>query len=76
MAEVDESLPALRRSSLTIIDDYDPKTQTPEIQFSNFSLIEDRETHAFEMYLTGWGEYPNVYQANVFRYDIAPRPAR
>jgi hypothetical protein len=71
IAEVDEIQPALKRSSLTTIDDYDPKTQTAAVQFSNFSLIEDRRTHAFEIYMTVWGEYPNVYQANVYRYIIA-----
>jgi hypothetical protein len=70
IAEMDEAQPALRRATLTIKDDYDPQTQTPAVQFSNFSLIEDRETHAFEMYMTIWGEYPDVYQAHVYRYLI------
>ena len=73
MAEVDEDKPALKRETVTVIDDYDPKTQTEWIQYSNFSLTEDRETHAFELYLTGWGEYADGYQANVFRYTIALR---
>lgn len=70
LAEVDEDLPALKRSTLTIIDDYDMKTQTPSIQYSNFSLVEDRVSHDFELYLTGWGEYKERHQGNVFRYLV------
>jgi len=70
IAEVDEDRPAIKRQSLTVIDDYDPKTQTPAVQFSNFSLMEDRESHRYEMYMTVWGEYPDVYQANVYRYIV------
>ncbi len=44
VAEVDEITPALKRNTLTVIDDYDPKTQTESIQFSNFSIVEDQET--------------------------------
>lgn len=69
-AEVDEDKPALKRHTLSVIDDYDPKTQTASIQFSNFSVVEDRETHVFELYLTGWGEYKNGRTAHVYRYAI------
>jgi hypothetical protein len=37
LVEVDEDKPALKRHTLSVIDDYDAKTQTPWIQFSNFS---------------------------------------
>lgn len=70
LAEVDEHKPALKRDTLTIIDAWDPKTQTQWVQFSNFSLMEDRETHAYEMYMTLWGEYTDTYQANVCQYLI------
>jgi len=70
MVEVDEDKPALKRHTLSVIDDYDPKTQTPSIQFSNFSVVENRETNAFELYLTGWGQYENGRTANVFEYTI------
>jgi len=46
LVEVDEDKSALKRHTLSVIDDYDPKTQTASIQFSNFSVIEDRETHS------------------------------
>lgn len=70
VAQIDETKPAIRRRSLSVIDDYDPKTQTAAVQFSNFSLVENRETHDYDVYMTVWGEFPNVYQANVYRYTI------
>jgi hypothetical protein len=70
LAEVDETQPALIRQSLTVIDDHDPETQTAAVQFSNFSLLEDRDTHAFEILMTVWGEFADVYQANVYRYVV------
>jgi hypothetical protein len=56
IAEVDEELPALRRDTLTIIDDYDPHHDTPLLQLSNFSAFENRETRDLELYLTRYGE--------------------
>lgn len=70
MAEIDETQPAIKRATLTVLDDYDPAHQTPAIQFSNFSIVENRETGAFEMTMTFMGEYPNVYTANVYWYVI------
>jgi len=70
IAEIDEAKPAIRRETLTIIDDYDPKTQTAAVQFSNFSLVENRETRDFDLYMTVWGEFPNVYQANAYKYVV------
>ncbi len=70
VAEIDETKPALRRSTLTVIDDYDPARHTPQVQFSNFFVFENRETHAFEIYLSPYGQYQNVYQASVYRYTL------
>jgi hypothetical protein len=70
IAEIDETKPALRRASLTVIDDYDPARHTPQVQFSNFFVFENRETHAFEVYLSPYGQYRNVYQASVYKYVI------
>jgi hypothetical protein len=55
IAEVDESTGALRRNTVTAIDDRRPE-QGPAIQFSNFSLLEDRESHALELHLTTYGQ--------------------
>jgi hypothetical protein len=70
IAEVDETIPALKRSTLTVIDDYDPERHTPAVQFSNFIVFENRQTHEFELYLSPYGQYANVYQASVYRYTI------
>jgi hypothetical protein len=73
LAEVDEDKPALKRSTLTILDDYEPGRDTPGVQFSNFSIIENRATHDFEMVTTIMGEFPNVYTANAYYYTIRLR---
>lgn len=73
IAAVDETKPALQRDTLTVIDDYDPARHTPAVQFSNFYVFEDRETHAFELYLSPYGQYANVYQASVYKYLIRLR---
>jgi hypothetical protein len=74
IAEVDESKPALRKSTLTVIDDYEPARDSTAVQFSNFFVFENRETHEFELYLSPYGQYaatkPTVYQADVCKYTI------
>ena len=74
IAQVDESKPAIRKDTLTIIDDCGPSRDSPEVQFSNFFVFENRETGAFELYLSPYGQYgaskPGVYQADVCRYLI------
>lgn len=58
LAEVDEASAGLKRETITVIADRLPH-QGPEIQFSNFSLFEDRETHAYELFLTTYGQEPD-----------------
>ncbi|MCC6446250.1 MAG: exo-alpha-sialidase [Armatimonadetes bacterium] len=70
IAEIDETRPALKRATLTVIDDYDPARHTKAVQFSNFYVFENRRTHAFEIYLSPYGQYENVYQASVYKYVI------
>ncbi len=55
IAEVGETIPALRRSTVTAIDDRQPH-QGSDVQFSNFSLLENRETHELELHLTTYGQ--------------------
>jgi hypothetical protein len=70
IAEVDEKKAALKKSTLTIIDDRRPG-DTEAVQFSNFSLLENRETRDLEIYLTRLGENPgNVFSANAYRYTL------
>jgi hypothetical protein len=78
IAEVDEEIPALRRDTLTIIDDCDPRRDTPLLQLSNFSAFENRETQDIELYLTRYGERGDgrshtgdFWTADVYKYIIA-----
>lgn len=77
IAEVDETIPALKRETLTVIDDYDPGHDTPLLQLSNFSLFENRETGEFEAYLTRYGERGDgkshtgdFWTADVYKYVL------
>jgi hypothetical protein len=70
IAEIDETGPALKRATLTVIDDYDSARHTAAVQFSNFYVFENRETQEFEIYLSPYGQYGNMYQASVYKYAI------
>ena len=70
IAEVDEEKAALKKDTLTIIDDREPG-DTEGVQFSNFSLLENRETKDLEIYLSRLGEKPgNVFSANAYKYTM------
>jgi hypothetical protein len=70
IAEVEEKIPALKKRTVTVIDDRKPG-QPAALQFSNFSLIEDRATHALELHLTTYGQDPkNVYTADNYKYTL------
>ncbi|REJ96324.1 MAG: exo-alpha-sialidase [Planctomycetota bacterium] len=70
IAEVDETVPALKRNTVTVIDDR-RDDQPAALQFSNFSLVEDRETHQFELQLTTYGQDPgSVYTADNWKYRL------
>jgi hypothetical protein len=70
IAEVDEAKVALRRKTLTVIDDLRPG-DTKGLQLSNFTLLENRETLDFEIYLSRLGEKPdNVFSASAYRYTL------
>ena len=77
IAEVDEETTALVIASVRVVDDYEPGADASErVQFSNFSLIENRETGDLEMYLTRYGEFgeigtPRYYESDVFRYVLS-----
>jgi hypothetical protein len=70
MAEVDEAIPAIRKASLIVIDDWDPEHDTESVQFSNFSVFEDRENGKIELYLTRYGEREDWRMADAYRYTI------
>jgi len=70
IAAVDEEKAALKKSTLTIIDDRGPG-DTEGVQFSNFSLLDNRETGDLEIYLSRLGEKPdNVFSANAYKYTV------
>ncbi|MBN2562095.1 MAG: exo-alpha-sialidase [Phycisphaerae bacterium] len=67
IAEVDETALALKKSTVTVIDDRRPG-QSDQIQFSNFSLLENRATHEFELIVTLLGERPGEHWATADCY--------
>jgi hypothetical protein len=76
IAEVDEKIPALKRNTVTVVDTRRPE-QAEGIQFSNFSLLENRETHELELLITLYGEHPGEHwaTADCYKYwlSLAPR---
>ena len=71
IAEVDETIPALKRDTVTVIADRSPE-QTAYVEFSNFSLLEDRETHEFEITLTAFGESrDHINNAHCYKYTLS-----
>jgi len=75
IAEVDESRAALRRNTVTAIDDRQPGQG--DIQFSNFPLAEDRVTQDLNLHVTTYGQEPNPQDwasADNYRYTLSIRP--
>jgi hypothetical protein len=73
IAEVDEDRPAIRRSTVSVIDTRAPG-QTAYVEFSNFSVLEDRESHRIELYLTAYGErLEHINSADCCRYVVELR---
>ena len=72
IAEVDERIPALRKDTLTVVDDRDPNTDTDAFQLSNFYVFENRETGKIELYLIRYGERASHWtHADAHKYTIA-----
>lgn len=73
VVEIDEEGPSFKKDTVTVIDDRNPELDSEHLQLSNFSLLEDRETHAMEVYLTRLGEHgggPDVWTANAYKYTL------
>ena len=68
IAEIDEDSLTVKKDSLAVVDDR--ASGEPElIQFSNFQVIENRETLNFEIYMTRLGEDPDDPRRTVaYRY--------
>lgn len=70
IAEVDERLAALKKNTLTLIDDRRPG-DTEGVQLSNFSLLENRETGDLEIFLSRFGERPDkLFSADAYKYTL------
>ena len=73
IAELDEAIPALKRATVTAIDDRQPGVHAA-LQLSNFSLLENPQTHDLELWLTRYGEAPaNVLSADNYKYTLSLR---
>ena len=71
IAEVDEKSATLKKATVTVIDDR--QDGQGDIQFSNFSLLEDRETHSLELHLTTYGQEPDPADwatADNYKYSL------
>jgi len=72
IAEIAEDEVAVRRDSLALVDRRE-ESDPEELQLSNFSVIEDRESLDIEIYLTRIGEVPDhFWQGAVYKYVFSP----
>ncbi len=70
IVEIDEDGPSFRKDTITVIDDRDPERDSELVQFSNFSLFENRETLDMELYMTRLGENVDTWRANAYKYTL------
>ncbi len=81
LAEVDETDAAIRKNTVTLIDDR-PDSADFNYQLSNFSFYENRETRNLELILTTYGQeagQDNWMNADCWRYELIfrfPDPPR
>ncbi len=70
IAEVDEHAHALKKETVTEIDTRH-SGEGERLQLSNFWLIENRETHDLEIYLTRLHEHPEeTFTASAYKYTL------
>jgi len=76
IAEVDEVNVALKKDTVTLIG----TKQAGEgeyVQLSNFTVLENRQTHQFEIHLTRLGEDPDdTWKANAYKYTLTLMPPK
>jgi hypothetical protein len=73
IVEIDEENPSFKKETLTIVDQRDPALDSEHLQLSNFSLLENRETHEMETYLIKLGQNgggPDVWTADAYKYTL------
>ncbi|MEX0643072.1 MAG: sialidase family protein [Pirellulales bacterium] len=75
IAEFDETLLAVKKDTLTIIDERAPD-QPSLIQFNNFSILENPENHKIELMLTDYGAdgHPSQLGGNAYKYTVSFAP--
>jgi hypothetical protein len=76
MGIVDESSGRLKRDTLTVVAERGLR-HGPEVQFSNFSILEDRVTHAFELWLTTYGQEMDPKDwatADCWKFGVSLKP--
>ncbi|MBN2291035.1 MAG: exo-alpha-sialidase [Pirellulales bacterium] len=74
IAEVDEDKLALKKNTVTMIDDR-REGESSSLQLSNFSLIENRETHNIEVYLGRMAAKPgDSWAGDAYKYTLALTP--
>ncbi len=71
IAEVDEEWGVLKKDTLTLIDTK-KDGEGDQVQFSNFSIIQNRENGNLEIYLTKIQQYADrpVFEGDVMKYTI------
>jgi hypothetical protein len=70
LAEIDETIPAVKKDHLILIDDR-KENESERLQLSNFTMVENRETLDLEIYITKIGQLPDhFWQGAVFKYTI------
>jgi len=74
IVEVDEERVCFKKDTVTVVDDRDPTCDAEEVQLSNFTVLENRETQDLEVYLTRLGERgggAETWSADAYRYTLA-----
>jgi len=69
IAELDEERLSLRRKTLTVVDDRAPN-EPPDLQLSNFDLVEDEETGELVLQLMRRSSFPGVTPPGPFTLVI------
>jgi hypothetical protein len=76
IAEINEEIPAIIKDSVFVID-YKQESDSDDLQLSNFSVFENRETHDIELYLTRYGSLCSIaedpikyYESDSYRYIL------
>ena len=69
IAEIDESVPAVKNDTVTVIDDRDPDSDAESVGIWG-APFEDRESLDFELFATRFGQYAEGLRADAYRYTL------